>query len=299
MGATNPADATPGSIRGDLALSMPDNLVHGSDSRGVGGAGDRALVSRCRLLSRRSAIASTGTAQADEYQAVHGPQLNVDDLIWGAWSIPEAELGALGEVEGKDILELGCGAARWSIELATARRPAGRARQLCAAARAREGIDGRGGGGLPADPCVRRGDPASATPPSTSSSPITARSRGPIHTSSSRRSRACCGPAAFSPSTCRARFCACVTTRRRRATDEATPPLVLRRSGSRPRTTARPPTSSRTATGSACCARTGFSIEALFELRPPDGATTTYGDYVFPEWAAQWPGEHLWKARKA
>ena len=32
MGATNPADATPGSIRGDLALSMPDNLVHGSDS---------------------------------------------------------------------------------------------------------------------------------------------------------------------------------------------------------------------------------------------------------------------------
>ena len=32
MGATNPADSTPGSIRGDLALSMPDNLVHGSDS---------------------------------------------------------------------------------------------------------------------------------------------------------------------------------------------------------------------------------------------------------------------------
>lgn len=32
IGATNPADAVPGSIRGDLALSMPDNLVHGSDS---------------------------------------------------------------------------------------------------------------------------------------------------------------------------------------------------------------------------------------------------------------------------
>src|SRR5262245_64601130 len=32
MGATNPADSTPGTIRGDLALSMPDNLVHGSDS---------------------------------------------------------------------------------------------------------------------------------------------------------------------------------------------------------------------------------------------------------------------------
>jgi nucleoside-diphosphate kinase len=32
MGATNPVDAAPGSIRGDLALAMPDNLVHGSDS---------------------------------------------------------------------------------------------------------------------------------------------------------------------------------------------------------------------------------------------------------------------------
>jgi nucleoside-diphosphate kinase len=32
MGATNPAEAAPGTIRGDLALAMPDNLVHGSDS---------------------------------------------------------------------------------------------------------------------------------------------------------------------------------------------------------------------------------------------------------------------------
>jgi nucleoside-diphosphate kinase len=32
IGATNPTDAAPGSIRGDLALAMPDNLVHGSDA---------------------------------------------------------------------------------------------------------------------------------------------------------------------------------------------------------------------------------------------------------------------------
>jgi nucleoside-diphosphate kinase len=32
MGATNPTDAAPGTIRGDFALAMPDNLVHGSDS---------------------------------------------------------------------------------------------------------------------------------------------------------------------------------------------------------------------------------------------------------------------------
>jgi len=32
IGATNPADADPGSLRGRFALAMPNNLVHGSDS---------------------------------------------------------------------------------------------------------------------------------------------------------------------------------------------------------------------------------------------------------------------------
>ncbi len=32
MGTTNPADAAPGTIRGDLATVMSENLIHGSDS---------------------------------------------------------------------------------------------------------------------------------------------------------------------------------------------------------------------------------------------------------------------------
>ena len=32
MGATNPRQAAPGTIRGDLAIQMTENLVHGSDS---------------------------------------------------------------------------------------------------------------------------------------------------------------------------------------------------------------------------------------------------------------------------
>ena len=32
MGSTDPAKSPPGSIRGDFALAMPNNLVHGSDS---------------------------------------------------------------------------------------------------------------------------------------------------------------------------------------------------------------------------------------------------------------------------
>lgn len=31
MGSTNPRDAAPGTIRGDLAVEMTENLVHGSD----------------------------------------------------------------------------------------------------------------------------------------------------------------------------------------------------------------------------------------------------------------------------
>lgn len=32
MGATNPVEAPPGTIRGDLAIEMSENLIHGSDS---------------------------------------------------------------------------------------------------------------------------------------------------------------------------------------------------------------------------------------------------------------------------
>ncbi len=33
MGATNPADAAPGTIRGDFGLVVDENVIHGSDSR--------------------------------------------------------------------------------------------------------------------------------------------------------------------------------------------------------------------------------------------------------------------------
>jgi nucleoside-diphosphate kinase len=36
MGATNPTAAAPGSIRGDLAVNIGNNVVHGSDSPGRG-----------------------------------------------------------------------------------------------------------------------------------------------------------------------------------------------------------------------------------------------------------------------
>jgi SAM-dependent methyltransferase len=74
-------------------------------------------------------------AFSDEYQAKHAKSLSgARGLSWGTSQVPESELGVLGDIVGKDILELGCGAAQWSIGLARAgARPVGldvSARQL-------------------------------------------------------------------------------------------------------------------------------------------------------------------------
>jgi SAM-dependent methyltransferase len=37
---------------------------------------------------------------------------------WGVWAIPEADIGALPDVNGLDVVELGCGTAYWSAWLA-------------------------------------------------------------------------------------------------------------------------------------------------------------------------------------
>jgi SAM-dependent methyltransferase len=42
----------------------------------------------------------------------------------------------------------------------------------------------------------------------------------------------------------------------------------------------------------------GFEIEGLTEVRPGPDATTTYDDLVTLEWARRWPCEEVWKARK-
>ncbi len=53
------------------------------------------------------------------YQSLHGPQLAASGgMAWGVWQLPESELRVLGDVRERDVLELGCGAAQWSIALA-------------------------------------------------------------------------------------------------------------------------------------------------------------------------------------
>jgi ubiquinone/menaquinone biosynthesis C-methylase UbiE len=53
-----------------------------------------------------------------EYQQEHDPRIGAAPRLWGCYSIPDEQLGALGDVTGQRVLELGCGAGQWSRSLA-------------------------------------------------------------------------------------------------------------------------------------------------------------------------------------
>jgi SAM-dependent methyltransferase len=235
--------------------------------------------------------------EADEYQAVHGPQLNVDDLIWGSWSIPESEVCALGEVAGKDVLELGCGAARWSIELAKrGARPVGldnSSRQLehARALMAGAGVD---------FPLFHAS--AEEIPLPDESFDIVFSDHGALSWAD---------PRVVVPEVARVLRPGGVL-----AANVSSPVLDICYDEENDRVDTRLYRSYfRLATASEgngaatyelndgdwirLLRANGFAIEALIELRPPEGATTTYGDYVTYEWARKWAAEHLWVAWKA
>ncbi len=55
-------------------------------------------------------------AYADEYQSTHGEFLRDVGFIWGPEGVDEGAVGVLGDVTGRHVLEIGCGAAqcaRW------------------------------------------------------------------------------------------------------------------------------------------------------------------------------------------
>ena len=55
-------------------------------------------------------------ADADAYHGEHGAFLGVADFVWSPENLREADAGLLGDVAGRRVLEVGCGAAmcaRW------------------------------------------------------------------------------------------------------------------------------------------------------------------------------------------
>ncbi|MEV0564747.1 class I SAM-dependent methyltransferase [Dactylosporangium sp. NPDC050588] len=77
-----------------------------------------AGVTRRAVNPAESRRASRGwwDADADAYQAEHGAFLGDADFVWCPEGLREADARLLGDVTGKDVLEIGCGAAscsRW------------------------------------------------------------------------------------------------------------------------------------------------------------------------------------------
>jgi SAM-dependent methyltransferase len=79
---------------------------------GEPGATRRAVNSQENVRASRS----WWDLDADNYQAEHGDFLGEVDFVWCPEGLREADASLLGDVRGKRILELGCGAAaagRW------------------------------------------------------------------------------------------------------------------------------------------------------------------------------------------
>jgi ubiquinone/menaquinone biosynthesis C-methylase UbiE len=82
----------------------------------------RLTAAAARCCSER--VSSIGGNRAhwnrisSSYQSAHDPQIGAAPRLWGMFSIPDAQLRALGDVSGQRVLELGCGAAQWSASLA-------------------------------------------------------------------------------------------------------------------------------------------------------------------------------------
>jgi SAM-dependent methyltransferase len=230
---------------------------------------------------------------SDVYQSAHGASLTEEALAWGVWRIPESQLDILGDVQGRRMLELGCGAAQWALALTTlSARAVGldlSDRQLAhARAKVEPGIV----------PLVQ--GTAEALPFRDDMFDIVFCDHGatvfaePEYTvgEASRILR----PGGL--------FAFCMSTPIRdmcfdRAADQVTSQLTsdyfgLSHFDDDEGVTYQLPYGAWVRLFRRC----GLTVEDLVELQAPAHATTTYSDFAPAAWARKWPAEHIWKLRK-
>ncbi len=232
---------------------------------------------------------------SDRYQQQHGEFIGRPEPRWGMWQLPESELGILGDVRGRDVLELGCGAAQWSILLA---RQGARVVGLDNSARqlehARELIT-RAGVEVP---LVHA--PAEAVPLDDASFDVVFCDHGAttfadpllVVPEVARLLREG-GLFAFSHTTPFAWIC----------TDEddaVVDRLVGDYFGLHRYDDPEGSVQFNLEMGAwiRLFRRSGLVIEDLVEIRPPEGAGTTYRTEAETAWARRWPMEQIWKVRK-
>jgi len=236
-------------------------------------------------------------ADSERYQAVQGQQLReAGGAAWGVWQIPEAELQVLGAVAGLTTVELGCGAAQWSIALAQAGANAvgvdlSEAQLRAAWAASREaGVELR---------LVHAS--AESLPLPDASADIAFCDWGASRFADpdrwipeAARILRPGGLLAFSSATPLLDLCWLDGT-------DAPATRLLRDAFGLDRVVDDGQTVEFQRTDGdwiRCFRRAGLTIEDLIELRPPEGATSSYWDEVAHAWARRWPAEQIWRVRR-
>ena len=222
---------------------------------------------------------------------------STDAVTWGLFNVPESELGVLGDVAGRDVIELGCGTAYFSAWLARrGARPVGvdlTAAQLATARRCQERF------GL-AFPLVEAN--AEDVPLPDASFDLAVSEYG---------ASVWCDPDRWVPEAARllrpggrlvfltnsVLTTMCVPAEGGYAAEQL---LRAQRSTTR---VAWPGGGVEFHPSHGdwirVLRRSGFAVETLHELYAPEGARTPdYYDIATAEWAGRWPVEDLWVARK-
>jgi len=235
---------------------------------------------------------------ADDYQAAHGEELAGPEPGWGTYRRPESELQILDPVDGRDVLEYGCGAAQWSVQLARAgARAVGLDQSRAQLRHARRGA-------------ARAGVAVRLVCASAVAVPFPAESFDLVFCDHGAMSF--CDPAATVPEVTRllrpgGELAFCISTLLRNVCFPVDDPdaAVSRR------------------LHQPCFRSPAFDwgdgtidfqmlpgawirlfrahrleVEDLVELRAPKHGTTTYPDYVDHRWARRWPAEEIWRVRK-
>jgi len=229
------------------------------------------------------------------YQESHGASLEEAPLSWGVWRIPEAELQVLGETQGRDVLELGCGGAQWAVALVeNGARAVGVdfSREQLRDARAR-------GQRRDVELPLLLGN-AESLPLADASFDIVFCDHGAM---SFARPEPCVAEVArvLRPGGLFA-FCTAspiLTVCWNEASDKVGTTLEHDYFGLNRLEDGESVVFQRTYGDWIRIFRDhGLAVEDLIEPRPPADATTTYSDYAPLEWARRFPGEALWKLRK-
>ena len=235
-------------------------------------------------------------ADADAYQAAHEHQLR-SRRAWGVWGIPDLEVGALGDVRGLDVLELGCGGAQWALALAP--DPSLIIGLDQSAGQLAHAVSNIAGTGARVPLVCASGE---AVPLRRESFDLVFCDHGALSFCDPDRIVPECarllrpgGRLVFNHSTLLHSLCFDPETQRQG--DRLM--LAYHGAGFFDWSEGTFDFHRTYSDWIRCFNRSGFVVEDLIDLVPTADATTTYDEYVPLDWARRWPAEEIWVVRKA